>query len=667
VAVVAVVSYGYVMSTPWQFAVTTYGALGNGQAIPDGAITSGQPTLTTIGLSAPSAPSPTNTGSGGTVLAGVYGVKITYVNAYGETVGSTAGTTTTSGSLSVITVPSPTVSGNASGWYAYVTQAGGSTYTRQQTLGSPTAIGKSLVISAPPTSSGAAPPGSNTTPSNPFVSGDVGKTIIVNGALAAQSAQVFTIEAFNGAGSVTLNANAAITVSGAFVLWGSDDTTAIQAAINAAAVYMEVTGYAQVYFPLPPANQFYMVAGALNNTGSANSQIVLPQPPVGLQQPVLHLYAQGRPPIPMWTGQVPQVWGALVSSGLWSSFSAQNSNYTAFDDTTAFVIGSTPAAAALLPQVNSLAQFANIKVIAENLTVITPQSDQALNYGGISLKGCAKGIFRSCNPQITANFSANSGPNEFPVITHLVNGWSAGLVHPGNGNNVDAYAYDCTVCGYGLGAILGEQGVQQDALILGCGYAFQLSGLDPTSDEHLIRIRASVQKCANVFFVAGASGQGAFYIDADIDMEALSNNASTFISDVNGTALATLFGSIRCYGNFNAQIFPPKYPIYVKIENKQPGSNPPGLIFGYTGFTTAGTGVAVQNPYWKDVRIQVSGGTDVTAISAGVTYGGTSNSATTAPAMTATGLTSGEIAWPSGGWLSITAGSMPTVNVVIPA
>lgn len=114
-------------------------------------------------LAAPAAPVPTTATTGGTVLAGTYLVIVSYVNTYGETTGSASGTVTTTGSTSTITIPSPAASGNATGWYAYVTQAGGSTFTRQQTAGSPTAIGTGLTLTAPPTSSGLNPPTLNTT------------------------------------------------------------------------------------------------------------------------------------------------------------------------------------------------------------------------------------------------------------------------------------------------------------------------------------------------------------------------------------------------------------------------------------------------------------------------------------------------------------------------
>jgi hypothetical protein len=104
------------------------------------------------------APVPSTATSGGTVLAGVYGVQVTYTNLYGETVASVNGPVTTTGSTSTITVPSPPTVTDAIGWYAYVTQVGGTTFTRQQTAGAPTALGTPLVLTAPPSSGGSVAP-----------------------------------------------------------------------------------------------------------------------------------------------------------------------------------------------------------------------------------------------------------------------------------------------------------------------------------------------------------------------------------------------------------------------------------------------------------------------------------------------------------------------------
>ena len=114
---------------------------------------------------APATPVPTVGGTGGTVATGTYLVQVSFVTPNGETVPSgVASIAVTLGQN--LTIPSPIGAplGPAApnftaftGWYAYVSQVGGATLTRQQTAGSPTPIGTNLVITAPPTSSGANP------------------------------------------------------------------------------------------------------------------------------------------------------------------------------------------------------------------------------------------------------------------------------------------------------------------------------------------------------------------------------------------------------------------------------------------------------------------------------------------------------------------------------
>lgn len=149
---------------------------------------------TTGSLAAPAAPVPTTAATGGTILAGTYQVVLTYINPNGETVGSTAGPITTTGSTSTITIPSPAASGNATAYYAYVSQAGGTAAaaTRQQAAGSPTAIGTALTLTAPPTNTGATSPAANTTGTNGYgyCPGD-GKVYHAGGVLATIGTATF--------------------------------------------------------------------------------------------------------------------------------------------------------------------------------------------------------------------------------------------------------------------------------------------------------------------------------------------------------------------------------------------------------------------------------------------------------------------------------------------
>lgn len=110
-------------------------------------------------LPAPGAPVLSQTTTTGTIAAGVYTVQIAYSNDGGtlETAGGPSAQVTTTTGTSTITINSPVASTGATGWYAYVSQVGGNVLTRQQALGSPTAIGTNLTLTAPPTSTGTNP------------------------------------------------------------------------------------------------------------------------------------------------------------------------------------------------------------------------------------------------------------------------------------------------------------------------------------------------------------------------------------------------------------------------------------------------------------------------------------------------------------------------------
>lgn len=91
-----------------------------------------------------------------------YGIKVTLVNQYGETDPSSATTSSVAGSTNalVVTAPTPSEGSRATHWNVYATQAGGSTYTLQNTTPLPLNPGgaATYTIGGPPTSSGASPP-----------------------------------------------------------------------------------------------------------------------------------------------------------------------------------------------------------------------------------------------------------------------------------------------------------------------------------------------------------------------------------------------------------------------------------------------------------------------------------------------------------------------------
>jgi hypothetical protein len=108
-------------------------------------------------------------------------------------------------------------------------------------------------------------------PSASFAPADVGKTICVGGAGISGRPLITTIASVSGS-SATLSTSCSTSVSGAIVHYGTDDTAAIQSAINA--VFSAGTG--TVYFPAG----IYMIAGALQNTSTHNAQLYLPHVPL---------------------------------------------------------------------------------------------------------------------------------------------------------------------------------------------------------------------------------------------------------------------------------------------------------------------------------------------------------------------------------------------------
>jgi hypothetical protein len=117
-----------------------------------------------------------------------------------------------------------------------------------------------------------------TSASSRFAAGDVGKLILVKGAgPAGVTTLVTTISAYTSATQVTLTATASTTVSGALVMWASDDTAAFQSAINAAATWAQAHGSAARVFVPPAGGQFYGIGGALQTGGSTkgNAQVTL--------------------------------------------------------------------------------------------------------------------------------------------------------------------------------------------------------------------------------------------------------------------------------------------------------------------------------------------------------------------------------------------------------
>jgi hypothetical protein len=155
--------------------------------------------------------------------------------------------------------------------------------------------------------------------STPFVSTDVGKHVLVSAALGAYSPLHSTISSFTDSGHVVLANTATATTGGtpgAIMYFGTDDTAAIQSAINAASTYAQAhNGFAEVLF----GNKIYIIAGTLVQTqavGGGNWQIGLPIiTPGSATQVVLALTGVMKTtPLMHWVQTSPQQCGTVLAS-----------------------------------------------------------------------------------------------------------------------------------------------------------------------------------------------------------------------------------------------------------------------------------------------------------------------------------------------------------------
>lgn len=618
---------------PSQFTPEDYGAKRDGKYLYDVSMTSGSAVLTTAGLPAPSAPSVANSGTGGTVAAGVYQIVVTYVNQYGETLGSTASSTTAVGTTSKITVTSPAPWTNATGYYVYCTQAGGATFTRQQTAGSPTALRTSYVITAPPANTGAAPPAANTSNSAPFSAADAGKAIVVPSAGGFTNVPLSTtIASYDNTSNgtrVTLAAAASSTVTGYGALYGSDDTSPIQQAINAAVAYAQDMGGEQADVDLLLTAGIYMTAGALTGTYQ-NAQITIPyvNPYVG---PKVNLRILGPSEAwgPLhWEQPNPPSSGAVIASTYYSDSGAPPS------PTPAVICG--PVSGAGLTFGGNGGLFSNMRVTVDGLNLLVPYRT---SITGLNLYGAGQADIKSfAYAALARTLGASAGGWPPYVSVNNPSPWTnSGYITPGLGNNAQNDLDRITVYGPWFGVTYSDH-FNADTIKT----VFTNFGTNATGGGHHCTIKSLM--CEASFAPIFADGSGSLALT----VQALHTEDATYlIDDPSNLLLGEVHGEGLNLGGGTGT--PAAVPagknggrnIKLWLDNQALGAT--------FSVTPAGSGTALRNNYWQNATVKMTGGTVTDVTVDGISYG-----VPTTP-----------FPWPSGSSLTITYSVAPTLTAVL--
>ncbi|MFC1418589.1 hypothetical protein [Streptacidiphilus cavernicola] len=402
-----------------------------------------------------------------------------------------------------------------------------------------------------------------------FTAGDVGKAIMVKGAgPTGQTTLVTTIASFQSSTQVTLNATntSGANLTSGLILWSTDDTEPIQAAIDAAISFAKVFGPAKVFFPVGKG-RFYGVAGALVTGGQTlgNGQLTLGAPVATTGGKVI-LGLEGvenGSAFEHWEQLLPQLNGStLVSFGVFANPTAQNNSINANGN--AAVIGgpSQPGGYGVAPGV-----FSNMLLTVRNLSILTTYSLYGLTYTALDLSGLAEANLFDFGYGTTGIVPSGDfgSPNQF------ANGQSIGVLMPANGNN------DNNVCrnischgGYTWAFFATEHTVVDRMAIL-----YSWSGFCPVGTyfssvgaTHAVKVQQlSVEGCTNQIYVVGAGSGG---VGPICDIDQLDTEAgNTTIAGKDATSLASALGTIKLTGLFNPANVTATNPTGLRVINGQ--------------------------------------------------------------------------------------------------
>ncbi|MGW3135899.1 hypothetical protein [Streptomyces sp. NPDC001139] len=387
-----------------------------------------------------------------------------------------------------------------------------------------------------------------------FTAGDQGKAILVKGAGAAGvTTLVTTISTVNSSTSVTLAAANASggNVTGALAMWGTDDTTAIQSAINAAGTYAATHGAATVRIPVAPAGRFYAIAGALVTGGSTHGNAQLTIPVVATTGSKAILTFEGETDaaaVQHWEQTVPQTSGStLVSFKVFASSSAQIASINAAGNAAVLGGPSQPGGYGVAPGV-----FSNMHVVVRGLSILTTHSAFGLTLTALDLSGVANAAienfaYGTCGSVAGGDYAS---PGSF------ANGLCPGLLMPAAGNN-DLVLIRNVTChgGYTYGAFVTEHADVYGMRILYCWAAFCPVGTyygSVGSTHAIVATLLSIEACTYLVYIigGGSSGIGPFIhlrIDTETSLPRFGDNNSGFASstargDVVLTGLYTTTG-----------------------------------------------------------------------------------------------------------------------------
>jgi hypothetical protein len=442
-----------------------------------------------------------------------------------------------------------------------------------------------------------------------FTSADVGKYIMIHGALGTTSGPLLTtIATVTNSTTVVLTSGASVSGSSYPAVYGTDDTAAINSALTAAGTYATTYSagspgsgcyFAEIVF----ASRIYILGAGPTQTTSPwqqNSQIVLPVPNVNgtTQKLVIALTGAGDSGyLQFWESLVPNVSGtALVSIPVGHTAPSTPSGTYGQQS----VIGGPSAGGAFT------GGYANLKVIVRGIGV----------WNAIYTNSYA-GDFGYCSAmrvqQSGAHIFAPTGVNSSAVLPYLsnitatafTNSIGTGWRTPVTANNDDIVMDDVAAEGYEvafevfdhftagrLAAIYSDVVMKWDSSLGASGVSHEVTILNMSAEVYNGGFRTV--------------GSGGATIQADINWDAECTSVTYDVSDV-GNCMRGLF-RFRDPADTRFPTVTGAANLKVICDELGPGlwASPPSVPL---------TTVAQQNTSWRDATVYLtSGGAAVTVI-----------------------------------------------------
>jgi hypothetical protein len=485
-----------------------------------------------------------------------------------------------------------------------------------------------------------------------FAPSDVGKAIVVKGALTSgQTSLVTTIASYQSPTQVTLNAAATVANGTSLqVLWGTDNTAAIQAAINAALAYQSPFGIGTEVIT-PPAQLYgYMISGPLKNTDGVNA-VYNSQLTIGIvsgraaQRTLTFVGAADAGSCRYWDQDYPFFQSSTwFSAGVFATLTAQQNSISAGGNPS--VLGGPTGkfnygTSATDPTYN------NITVCLRDMAIMNTHSASGFTYSPFNFHGMARAHLDRCSfgTNGVVQFYKNQPLlGDFSTVTSLASGVSIGGLMPSAGNNASNRIRDCVWNGgYTYGPLWTEHTVGEGVnTILYCWGGFCPVGVYGdggvgTGALHAIYAgQLAVENCTYHIMPwgAGSAGNGP-EIHVVLDTE----GTLQFRGQAHdGVALSAMSGEVRLVGSPSA--------LTVDVGASTGANGGTGLTIikqvqrrgvQTSGQPTLTVNTPAINTYWRYATVYLSGGTGVTTVQKSALSGGTTATMTTLFDFTGTG------------------------------